>query len=1451
MSRQKYLQMVVTLAVLSMPFSANAADAPINAGAGTTVTVGDNYEIEMTGNGSIAVAAAQNANVTLGNDAKITVDGDSAYGVQTNGENSKIEFGDGAGIEMTGNAAVGVETSADNSHIKFGESAEIVLQGDYNYGASVWSENSSIEFGADAKITAVSNAVRVGGNDSQAIFGADAILTTSGDNAYTVHLGAASGSSITFDNGAVINSDGHASIGVFIERSGEVSFKDQAEIKVTGDFAYGVYLQNQYDGNVSKITFGDGAQIEAHGYNADGIHVEAENSTAEFGDDTVVIVSGEDSTGVSFGGAGSKGVFGNNTYIEASGEYSEGVYAGGEGSSIEFGSNASVVITGNDSYGARVYAADAVINFGDDAVISVSGEDAKALCVSADDALIKVGNNAQITAEGMNAQALLLWADGNSGKIEIGDNATITGNADTDYQSNLIQVMSENGVIEIGDDVKINYNYTGTDEVIGSALSVTDAGGKIVIGNGAVIRVDGFDGGAEIIGDGGEISFGDNLDLSIVNTSYANGLRVAGEDARLVVGDNAKIHINGSDSDGVLVGASGYDGMSAAFGKNAQIIVEGDSSNAVRVEAWDGKGAKVEFGADAQIIAKGDAVMGVSAGGENTIIDFTENVNVTIGTETVPSNNGSWGIEASSGATVNVDGLAQINIFGEDSMGLQAVSTGKIILERAIIKAVGNNTTAVLGDENGGEIYIGGNSIVEAEGEGAKALSATAGYVEMGADALISAVGKGANAVRGNYADAEIKIGESALIEAQGENAAGVYAWWGAVIDVADNAVISADGKNSRGVVAQHTNAEITLGDSTQIEVNGDGAIGLMATAQSGFEGSKINIGEDLLLAVSGNDAMGIYATMGKTVVGAKAQITVDGDNVTGVYAADQGTVTLADKVQISVEGDSAYGIYTNHSGAGASVELQGDTAILVNSDDGYALYAKSGAITSNLNGGTTVASGGKYFIEGDMKTGTDGIIDLLMEQDSIFTGKTDAGDGNISLGLTDSVWNVTGDSTVTHMINQNSVIDMTSDNQGFSTLTVDHLSGNGGKIILDIDGSVAHQSDKLIVTDTFTGNHVLSLKEINAREGDPTLGADAHGTVLASVNGGNGVFTAEDGEGTLYWQRYELDTLNNSNDLYTHWYLKSINTLNPGDKPTTTVETAVAAGALAYHTWRDSGTLLERMGDLRHNGDTAQGAWVRVQGSKIGREGKFKFENKYTMYELGYDQKMKQTDKYTRYGGVSFSYTDGSSSYRSGDGDNKNKAINFYVTQLGNKGHYLDVVAKINHMDNDFEVFDSNAKRITGDFDNTGISLSAEYGRKNSLSKNGWYIEPQAQMTIGYLGGSNYSTGDAQVEQSGISSILGRVGFNLGRDINKKTNFYVKANLLHEFSGDYEIRFSDKYGNRLKVEDDFNDTWFEYGIGIAYQASENNHFYFDIERSTGSDFKKDWQWNVGARWTF
>lgn len=58
--------------------------------------------------------------------------------------------------------------------------------------------------------------------------------------------------------------------------------------------------------------------------------------------------------------------------------------------------------------------------------------------------------------------------------------------------------------------------------------------------------------------------------------------------------------------------------------------------------------------------------------------------------------------------------------------------------------------------------------------------------------------------------------------------------------------------------------------------------------------------------------------------------------------------------------------------------------------------------------------------------------------------------------------------------------------------------------------------------------------------------------------------------------------------------------------------------------------------------------------------------------------------------------------------------------------------------MDTNFKMFDENGKKIRGDMHNVGISLSSEYGRKKMIDDKGWYIEPQGQLTLGYLGGDN-----------------------------------------------------------------------------------------------------------------
>lgn len=501
------------------------------------------------------------------------------------------------------------------------------------------------------------------------------------------------------------------------------------------------------------------------------------------------------------------------------------------------------------------------------------------------------------------------------------------------------------------------------------------------------------------------------------------------------------------------------------------------------------------------------------------------------------------------------------------------------------------------------------------------------------------------------------------------------------------------------------------------------------------------------------------------------------------------------------------------------------------------------------------------------MNAGTeyrDNNIDVIMQDENSYlkgrvvdyyynvNNEKDRREGTHLSLINGSKWDMTGSSYITDLnLEKNSVVNLnySSDvipKNNYRVLRVyNDLIGNGGTFNMDIDASKNVQnSDRIYISGTHEGTHYITLNNIGAS----TDGAK--GTVLVSVADEQGDFKANDSEGTLYWNTYKLSK--KTDDVtagYTvDWVLDKV---EKTDLITTSVNTMLSANALNYHTWRtENDKLLQRMGELRHNGEEVKGAWFRVKGSKIGREGKFGFENKYTAYELGYDEVTKRTEEKTRYQGVAISYTDGSSSYSRGGGDNSSKAISFYNTEIGSKGHYLDLVFKISNMDNDFTVYDTNSKKITGDFNNTGVALSAEYGRKNAL-KNGWYIEPQAQFTLGYLGGDNYITNNGiEVNQSGIKSAVGRIGFNIGKEIGGKGIVYAKANLLHEFGGGYDVTMTDSTG-RVKVSDSFNDTWFEYGIGAAFASGKNSHVYFDVERSAGSDFTKNWQWNIGARWNF
>ena len=576
------------------------------------------------------------------------------------------------------------------------------------------------------------------------------------------------------------------------------------------------------------------------------------------------------------------------------------------------------------------------------------------------------------------------------------------------------------------------------------------------------------------------------------------------------------------------------------------------------------------------------------------------------------------------------------------------------------------------------------------------------------------------------------------------------------------------------------------------------------------------------------------------------AQLNATGDiNISGsnyAISANKNTdIQLKSGQNLNILSDT-WGIVSFDS----TVNAQADNAINIKGT----VWTSGGHITVGKDSSTL-----QTVINGDLTAKNNGYITAFVNNaGSSFTGNTndkhwqdvntrDAGNKGIHLTLNDgSVWNdFDYDSTIQVLDTSNAKIDMQDDK--FKGLFIGTLKGDKSTFNMDIDAGInTNNSDRLYIAGTHTGNHYITLNNVNA-DGNTD---GAAGTVLVSVKDEQGNFFANDKEGSLYWNKYTLDKQDSATPGYTKdWYLKKVEFIP--SKPTTSVDAVDATQRLAFANWVEDDKFMQRMGDLHYETNNEEGVWMRVKGGKYSGDG---FSNRHTMYQLGYDDVVKENEKLKRYQGVAFSYNDGKNGFNRGSGKLKAKSICFYSTDLRKKGHYLDLGFKIYNADSDFTVFDTEGKKITGAFDNTGINLSVKYGRKKYIDEH-WSIEPQAQLTLGYLGGARYTTSNGiHVSQSDPNSVLGRIGCNFMYDMDENNTVYLKANWLHQFAGNYGVTLTN--GNdSLRIDNHDHDTWFEYGFGFACMIGKNNHLYADVERSTGGSLRKDWQWNAGMFWTF
>lgn len=279
--------------------------------------------------------------------------------------------------------------------------------------------------------------------------------------------------------------------------------------------------------------------------------------------------------------------------------------------------------------------------------------------------------------------------------------------------------------------------------------------------------------------------------------------------------------------------------------------------------------------------------------------------------------------------------------------------------------------------------------------------------------------------------------------------------------------------------------------------------------------------------------------------------------------------------------------------------------------------------------------------------------------------------------------------------------------------------------------------------------------------------------------------------------------------------------------------------GALGLISWRNElDDMNKRLGELRDS-KGEHGVWVRM----VRGENDYKSLNgQYNTYQLGYDEKLSTDPHWTL--GAAFSYTDGDGGYDTGSFEMDHKTFTLYGSKLNDDGSYIDIVGKYSRLNHDLRNTWGD-----GEYDANGYSIGVEVGKRFQQG-NGFWIEPQAQLTYGHVGSANYTAGDIKVAQDGMESLIGRAGVRFGKDLDNG-NIYLRASYLYDFDGETGVTFTNAEGRERSFDQDLGGGWCEVGIGTNINLSDATHLYFDIEKTYGGDITTDWKWNAGIRYSF
>lgn len=810
--------------------------------------------------------------------------------------------------------------------------------------------------------------------------------------------------------------------------------------------------------------------------------------------------------------------------------------------------------------------------------------------------------------------------------------------------------------------------------------------------------------------------------------------------------------------------------------------------------------------------------------------------------------------------SVHTTGDTEVNLSGND-VKIQATSTGGSVYgvysETNSKATISGNAVEIgtIGGENGynGEI-------------GSAALYANNSKIEVDANKVVintTNAKEHAFAVYSNWGSA-IKLGKDANSEVQISSSSE-----GTAIGVA---VASAEGAKPpalEGLKGETSSTPTTVAPDGKVTINGAkidvSAQGKKARGLYAQDNNKIsvgNAGSDIQISAKGEDAVGVLALVHGSVElnGKNAVIKAEssGNQASeGIHVQNNDMTDTDHRAKVNVN--------TENTTIHADSALVAMSNSVLNVESNLVTHGKN-AILTRGNSDVNINMEGKHTtqLNGDIVFNYDGassgtVIDSnvnvkLNGEGSFWTGNTKAEWNNGNEGKPDA-----DTMKVSHMTlqvengaqwNPTSVKEVgdNSASAGSQAVALNSLKLNNGVVNLDsdkLDANSPVKVENISGNGTITTNSLDNKLDIGTKADDAKLKVEGSGEIGDKILAGEA--TLEELAGTAKVDgKTASDEVGTQDGIIAGKMFAKVGT--DGKIIASTVKRAIqqhnqavsSMANLSLMTWRqENNDMNKRLGEVRAS-EGSQGIWARMARgqSKYGQQG---IKNQYNYYQLGYDSKI--SDDWIL--GGAFTYTDGDSSYTNGSGTNKHTGFAVYGSNLRDDGSFIDLIAKYAHMKNDFDV---NGGVGSGDYSTNGLSFSAEYGKR--FHQESYWIEPQAELTYGRVSSADFTTKNgASVHQDSMDSLVGRLGFSLGKDI-KQGNVYVRASYLYDFQGDTSVTMS-KGGAATPFKTDLGGGWWEFGVGTNLDLGHDTHFYLDVETTAGGDVDTPWQWNAGVRYSF